>query len=348
MTDRSGIVSKRFVIALCVAGFGVFFAACDRHLMGAADTPHREATSSPDRPASAVQLPAEFRHNRLFLRPVTLDGDQIEFYTDTGGGWNALRRSDSARLGLKPGVSVQGGNRTYQTVVFPTFDPLHSIPAPSADYWLGGQLALVNDEEISSEGFLGGRWFADKVWEIDYLTLLFFLLEEATRWPGASSVDLAFQTNADGKRTMHFPRLTIHVDGEPLEVLLDTGATAKLSNAAASHFGISGDTRIGTSYIVQSIFNQWSEKHPDWLVIRNADIVTGHAFPMIRVPEILIGGVSTGPVWFTARPDHTFEVMMSRMMDKPIAGAIGGSAFENCRLVLDYPSARMLVSCDQR
>ena len=34
--------------------------------------------------------------------------------------------------------------------------------------WLQGQLVKVVDEVLDHDGFLGSRWFAGRVWEIDY------------------------------------------------------------------------------------------------------------------------------------------------------------------------------------
>ena len=51
--------------------------------------------------AGSRPLPAEFPNNQIFVHPETSKGAVVEFFTDTGGGWNAIRKSDAARLGLK-------------------------------------------------------------------------------------------------------------------------------------------------------------------------------------------------------------------------------------------------------
>jgi len=61
---------------------------------------------------------------------------------------------------------------------------------------------------------------------------------------------------------------------------------------------------------------------------------------MMRVPAIEVGGRQIGPVWFTERPDGNFHDFMSQYMDKPIEGALGGSAWRYVTLVLDYPGAK--------
>jgi hypothetical protein len=55
-----------------------------------------------------------------------------------------------------------------------------------------------------------------------------------------------------------------------------------------------------------------------------------------------------GPVWFTQRPDRAFREWMSSMTDRPIEGALGGSAFKTTRMILDYPGGRAYFSTAPR
>ena len=138
---------------------------------------------------------------------------------------------------------------------------------------------------------------------------------------------------------MNFGRMTIRVDDEPIDVLLDTGATARLSDEAAATFGLPADTLVGTSFIDKSVFDRWVARHPHWLVIERGDKLGSATFPMIRVPEVMLADRAVGPVWFSERPDRNFRVFMSGMMDAPIDGAVGGSAFRYTRMVIDYPGS---------
>ena len=65
---------------------------------------------------------------------------------------------------------------------------------------------------------------------------------------------------------------------------------------------------------------------------------------MIEVPQVVIAGLRVGPVWFTQRPDRAFREWMSSMTDRPIEGALGGSAFKTTRMILDYPGGRAYFS----
>jgi hypothetical protein len=283
-------------------------------------------------------LPAEFRHDRVFVVP-QIKGRRIAFYTDTGGGWNAIRRGIVEPLAL-PIATVEADGQSMEVIAFPTFDVGHSIP--NAPRYMDGRLSIADDEQLKDwgDGFLGGRWFADRVWEFDYprhrLTLL-------TSWtaPKESShrLSLGFQTGADGARTMYFPSMRVRIDGEYLDMLLDTGATARLSESAAPTFDVAPGTQIGTSFVVQSVFDQWTEHHPDWRVLEAAERIGETTFPMIEVPEVEIAGHRVGPVWFVRRPDNAFKKYMASMMDRPTSGAVGGSAFRYLRMIVDYPAA---------
>jgi hypothetical protein len=57
-----------------------------------------------------------------------------------------------------------------------------------------------------------------------------------------------------------------------------------------------------------------------------------------RVGQLRAWG-SSGPVWFTRRPDPNFHQFMSQFMDRQVEGALGGSALKFFRVTVDYPRA---------
>ena len=288
-------------------------------------------------------LPAEFDGNRIFLVPSTADGVVVRFLTDTGGGWNAIKRSTVEELNLTNSIADD-------SIAFPEFRSDRSIPGNPL--FNNGNLVVVDDSKLDRDidGFLGGRWFGDKVWQFDYPKeqLSVHAGTDNLAGRGANAVDLGFQVNQHGNRTMHFPRMSIEVDGEPIDVLLDTGATARLSADAASYFGEQRGASIGTSFIVQSVFDAWVDAHPGWTVVTAANPIRGYSYPMIEVPEVTIGGHAVGPVWFTARPDSAFSDYMSSMMDQTVHGALGGSGLQYFRLIVDYPNAKAYFNVDSR
>jgi hypothetical protein len=294
-------------------------------------------------PADKWVLPTIFRHDRIFVAPRTQDGQTVEFFTDSGGGWNAIRQSEAARLGLAAnGIFEEDDGRKSALVDFPSFAPGHGIPPPSR-HFEQGRLVAAEDKALQpdTKGFLGGRWFADRVWEFDYAAKSLSVLRGWRPPVGeAHGTALGFKANATGFRPMHYPRVTMRVDREPVDVLLDTGATVQLTADSGKALGLPEGSRVGASYITKSIFERWSARHPEWKVVSNGDRVTGNTFPMIEVPLVAIAGQAVGPVWFTQRPDRTFRQGMSPMMDAPIDGAIGGSTLRYFRMIVDYPGAR--------
>jgi hypothetical protein len=150
---------------------------------------------------------------------------------------------------------------------------------------------------------------------------------------------LAFQQDSNGARSANFPRIQVTIDGESLDMLLDTGATATLTEQSSAVLGLSPGSRIAASYITGSIFKRWTSRHPDWRVVANGDALGKGSFPMIEVPRISVAGQEVGPVWFTAREDDDFHAVMAQILDKSAEGALGGSALRYFRVTIDYPGA---------
>lgn len=292
-------------------------------------------------PAAAQEghpLPARFEAGRVFLDETTADGRPVVFFTDSGGG-RFITPEAAARLGLAltPAPDAQEGGPTEVTV-YPELAagsptrPLPEGPIPV----IGG--APLPGWTTDYDAMLGGAWFADRIWTFDYPQGR--LTAEPASWtPSADAVvlPLGFQVE-DGVRTTHFPRIEVRIDGETIALLLDTGATTALSPGALAAVGDGGPSMRATSMISDTVFQRWRAAHPDWRVIEAAQIGTGSA--MIEVPVIEIGGVRVGPVWFTHRSDNAFRTYMSSMMDAPIEGALGGNAFSDLVMTIDYPGAR--------
>ncbi|OOG43667.1 hypothetical protein [Rhodanobacter sp. C05] len=145
-----------------------------------------------------------------------------------------------------------------------------------------------------------------------------------------------------------WPRIALTVDGQALDMLLDTGATAHPTAEGLKASGISTTTEgIGvTSYITKSTMDVWRKKHPDWMVIEQGDdLIPQKVFPIIRVPKVQIAGWEVGPVWFTERPDSAFHDMMASLMDRPPEGAVGANILEHFRMTIDYPHRDAWFEC---
>lgn len=83
----------------------------------------------------------------------------------------------------------------------------------------------------------------------------------------------------------------------------------------------------------------------DWRYIADAQVGTGSA--MIEARNVRIAGIDVGPVWFTERPDANYDRFMSLMIDRPIAGSIGGNALHRLQMTIDFPAARAWFACER-
>jgi hypothetical protein len=291
------------------------------------------------------EIPADFDENRVLVRPVTQSGDTLVFYTDTGGGMNMLYAPAADRLGVQR-IQVVLDTDTMFTAEWPTWSSGQGIPTPRDTTGpfgsrlliipFGPEAARVHDS--TDAGFLGRLWFADRVWTFDYPARRLLLHSAASprRPESAKSVVLGFQLDSAGHRTTHFPRIGIEVDGDSLDLLFDTGATTDLTDSALAVIGDNRPGRRAGSFISGAVFDRWRTENPQWQVIERA---TESGADLIEVPEVVIAGQRVGPVWFERRSVGTFEDYMSRWMDQPIVGALGGNALGFFRVTIDYPNA---------
>ncbi len=283
-------------------------------------------------------LPAEFHRDTVFVYPTTMRGHRLELYVDSAGGdWIYTSTADA--IGARHIVAAT--DTVWGSAELPPLRPEAWIPPPQPD----GVILLNPDgpdpgdvrPPVGASGMLGQRWFAERVWEIDYPQER-VLVHAVSPSIGGTCVPLAFQER-EGVRLCHFGRMQVMIDGTPLDMLFDTGAHTRLSGAAG-RVGVVGSV-TATSFIIESIADGWAAAHPDWPVVRGAEAGSGAA--MIRVPAVQIGEVRTGPIWFTCRPDVNLLEHMSQWMDRPVVGAIGGNAFRRYRLIVDYPAAKLHI-----
>jgi hypothetical protein len=293
--------------------------------------------------APPAPMPAVDDEDRFFVQPVTSSGQTLTFYTDTGGGL-FIYRDSAERFGLTITNGAEQGKEPFYVATLPTFRADATIPLPE---WRKGRLPVLPHDSKShafsskfrEDGLLGQEWFGEHVWTFDYpgKRLLLRAPGDVPKVPAAHRVELGFQKDEKGDRALDFARIRAEIDGTTFDLLLDTGATVELSEAAATALKDRGARVRATSFIVASTFDAWTLRHPDWRVIPDADEFQSEA--MIEVPSVKVGGYDVGPVWFTRRTDKNFHEFMSRFMDKTIEGALGGNVLRAFRLTVDYPGA---------
>jgi hypothetical protein len=303
-------------------------------------------------PGTAQALPTVYEAGHFYAVPETTDGQKLRLMVDTGGGGNAkmywLSAAAVKRLGLRTSTCLLDKQAT-PVAELPGYRAGHGLPPPAANP-CGNALLVAPKAPADFDGQLGGTYLAgDRAWTFDYPAKR--LVAEGATWhpdARAHATPLGFQRDDDGQLTDGFARITLRVDGQPLDMLLDTGATAHPSPAGEKASGTPTVDGFGvTSYITTSMMNRWHQAHPDWRVVEKGDDLAGARFAsrLIEVPRVEIAGWSVGPVWFTERPDTAFHDFMSSMMDKRVEGAVGGNVFRHFAMTIDYPHATAYFRC---
>ena len=215
--------------------------------------------------ATGYVLPAELSTNRWFLNAKTAVGVPLRIYLDSAGGMY-LKRDAVMRLGLVVETEPTEGDNKFEVVPFPGLaDPRIPLPKLPRIPVMAGQ--AIGD----SDGMFGAPWFSGHAFSFDYPARTLTLLDHGTpEVPPEHRLAVGFPRNDAGKVASPYGRIQMIVGGETLDMLLDTGADATLTDSAREALG-GGPVERATSFITKTVFNRWRAKHPDWHVIEHAD-----------------------------------------------------------------------------
>lgn len=294
-----------------------------------------------------VVIPTTYESGHFYATPVLDNGKAMRMVLDTGGGpqpsyW--VRKSQADALSLTANDSCEDDGQTY-ALAHPQMKPgdgLPAVPGPCQ-----GVIVRPDGDTDGLEGQLVPPYFSHGIWTYDYPgRKVIFRAKDVLPPAGAHKTALGFRV-VPGGFTLGWPRIVLTVDGQTLDMLLDTGATAHPTSKGLKASGISTTDGIGvTSYITKSTMSAWRKKHPEWTVIEQGDnLFPQHPVPIIRVPKVQIAGWEVGAVWFTERPDDAFHGMMAALMDRPPEGAVGANIFEHFRMTIDYPHKDAWFEC---
>jgi hypothetical protein len=309
---------------------------------------------------SATTVPVRYEAGRIIAQPRSRDGRILNLWVDTGGGGShgMYLLTDTAVQRLQLATTTQTfDGQSIPLAGLPDFAPGAGIPAPAGDYaraivmpakGLSGPDDPMRYDGMLGAGYLPGNFSThDRIWTFDYpggrMTL------EGSDWrpqATAHATTLHFPVDAKGHFASGFARIVVRIDGKPLSLLLDTGATGYPTPAAIAAEG--GDATVrATSFITTGQLERWHAAHPQWRIVADADRLHVKGKPMraIEVPAVEIAGWRIGPVWFTERPDTNFHDFMSSMMDRQVEGAIGGNAFRHFVMTIDYGHQRAWFRC---
>ena len=283
-------------------------------------------------------IPTRYVADRFFAAPVSQRGDTILMLMDTGGGNVFVSTSELERMGITPKfMFVEQRDSFFTGGAFPKFRDDASIPAP-----LGtprGQIFGVGSgsmAELGGAGMVGHNWFAGRVWVLDYPNqrAAYYETPPAPKPFGPHTIPMTLKKPL----TRDDPRIQVVVDGDTVEMLLDTGATTELTPEAIAAEGEGPKVRAG-AFAAARLWDKWRSKHPDWPVVVKGEVYS--KADVIRVPSVSIAGFDVGPIWFSKRPNGVYDGMMKAIMDKPVLASIGGAAFRPFRLTLDYVNQRV-------
>ena len=327
---------------LIALGFTLAGLAACAHATGVSET----GVIAPRRAVSDIAVPVRYDEHRWIVRPITAAGDTLDLYTDSGGGFLFIARE---RLG--PDAVPTFAERTPAgdsmfTAAWPAFRTGQDIPPPM--YVTSPRITTASVATFqrqagaipARDGFLGNGWFAGRVWVFDYPArrLLVRAADASPESLGGATIPLGFKNGPGGGDAPWFPRIRVAVDGDSLDLLFDTGATTLLTDSARTVVGDGRPASRAASFITRTVFDGWRRRHSEWRVIASGE--AGSGADMIEVPALTVAGFTVGPVWFTARPDRAFTEYMSQWMDRPVVGALGGSALHYFRVTVDYPNRR--------
>lgn len=306
------------------------------------------AKNLPHQNKPSTKLSTELKDHRFYLKMPTLENDTVYGYCDTGGGYTAIFRPTLRKIADKPPVrEAKIKKRTINYIYAQDLFENTSLHPSIGSYYkssIDAPFFEVPDEseedEISFldehyEVFLGQFFFINKSWTFDYLKEELWV---NTPIPEDKSKDnniqsLGFRKNWKGDKKFGHPRMKITIDNELIDVLFDTGAIIMPKEDVDA--GFKGKSAVGGSFIAKSIFEKWASKNPDWKIIRQGEI---HGTDLIEVPEVTVGDLTAGPVWFATRPDEVWSEWMASSMDKVVKGAIGGSFLKYFKVTIDYNS----------
>lgn len=275
----------------------------------------------------AQEIKTDYIEDRFFVL-LSSQGVQAKLLLDSGG--NTGIHPEFAWYWMTPGADVKDGK-----LKFGIESPFDSLPW---DTLQKGYIRLLppQDEEtnlirkLAQDGIIGHGWLGTGVWKFDYPKKTLTLLSGTEKSRSGIKVPLFFKGEG-----FYYPRFRIEVDGKPLDMLLDTGATSFFSPVAQKELGLT-QAFSASSFIRESIFSEWQRQHPEWKVIPQGDRFGKN--DLIRVPKLKIGDLEVGPVWFAKRPNKAYDEFMSKFMDCKCAGAVGGNVLRSFEIVVDYPN----------
>jgi hypothetical protein len=302
-----------------------------------------------ENPSKEVYLPAELKEGRFFLKIPTINGDTIIGFCDTGGGYTAIYQSTVNRLGLAAKIKkviIDGDTTKYipandiytsQEIPYPEIQNYFkaNIDVPFLEAPDDTKETLTFAKYVDYQVFLGQFFFIDNAWTFNYSTGEMSINTPIPKNLKDKNIQaIGFKKDKQGNKRFGHPSMKLQIDGKVIDILFDTGATFLLNDSGKNKLGLNTNATAG-SFIAKSVFDRWHLDHPDWRIIEKGEISVAD---LIEVPEVTVGNLTAGPVWFAKRQDEVWSKGMIGSMDKVVKGAIGGSFLKYFEISIDYPN----------
>ena len=283
------------------------------------DSPKAQTQNSSEPSLATVPLHVEFNRpfiDLLFKRP---DGSPriARFWVDTGGGGFLFCEPLARDIGLSIGEELrQEGER-----LAPTTPPKTTIGQMSLNVEGARTFVVLGKKTlnpgVNAEGLFPAHLLRRYHVIFDYPAEKFTLAKPGTIKPRGVRVETPIDQRSG------FPRIELQIEGQPYGFLLDTGASYTM--------------------ISREQLEMWLKDKPESPNAIGAVGAANMGLGRMESDALMLGLV---PVSFgtfqlknisaVSRPKGTFEQYMSRMMTKPIIGALGGNVLRAFRIEIDY------------
>jgi hypothetical protein len=291
----------------------------------------------------ATPVPGTVAGNVVVLTPADEAHRTLRVLLDTGG-FDLIESDAATRFGLERApVELRSGKR--ETVAFPSWIAM-SFPPPTTRWLVARPNALRDGFAPPIDATLGPAYLLEHALTVDYPHRT---IELGGPSDGGTAVPLTLAVGrpaAAGLPPEAYALVGVTVAGEPLTMLLDTGATARVREPVKRYVD-DGEPVHQICLIEGSVLHRWHRAHPRWTFAESAFDVAGDsngaASAAILVPELRIGNLPAPPTWFVERRDASTFAALSKALGKTVAGDLGGDALRRWRVTFDLHGERLLL-----
>ncbi|MDB5069372.1 MAG: hypothetical protein JWM87_483 [Candidatus Eremiobacteraeota bacterium] len=290
------------------------------------------------------RLPGTVAGNVVILTPEDESHRQIRILVDSGG-YDLIESDAATRLGLSRTEIELGGNKR-ETAAFPRWNP-PSPEAPATTRWLIARPGALHDGFAPAiDATFGPSWMLDHPIAVDYPHET---IQSVSAPYAGTPVPLTVGVGRASIPSLP-PTALVTIDvtiaGEPLTLLLDTGATARVRDPV-KRLMPDKEPVHQVCLIEMQVLERWRRAHPAWTYAEAAFDVAGDkegaASPAILVPELRIANQLALPTWFIARRDASTFATVSKQMRRTVVGDLGGDALRRWRVTFDLKNERLLL-----